>query len=193
MLDQKIGMTLSKKRLKKHVSLSETTIEAVQEFANSEGVSFSRAIEILSLSSLSGKEQAMGLAAYLGDAVRREANQHYNRFAKLIVHAGLEAGTAKEMSRAAYSMGMFDRFMVARRAGLKEGDYLGFMKKFLLSENDDNVLKKVADKRAEKARYQAVKQLKKPIAEMHEIMEEIEKSALKYEAEDTLDRESLVI
>ena len=45
----------------------------------------------------------------------------------------------------------------------------------------------------EKARYQAVKQLKKPIAELHEIMEEIEKSALKFEAEDVLDRESVVI
>ncbi len=170
MLDQKINMQLSKKRAKKHVSLSETTIDAVQEFANSEGVSFSRAIEILSLSSLSGKEQAMGLAAYLGDAVRREANQHYNRFAKLIVHAGLESGAAKEAAQTVLFM-QLSGMAEANDSGYDLADIVGVDP----STEEGKQVVDLHKSYKQKFRWRSVKTLKKPVAEMHEIMEEIER------------------
>lgn len=176
MLDQKVEMTLSRKRAKKHVSLSETTIDAVQEFAHSEGVSFSRAIEILSLSSLSGKEQAMGLAAYLGDAVRREANQHYNRFAKLIVHAGLEAGTAKEAAQQLY----FLELVKLSNGGGLEGS---------IGVNPDSPEGKqvieLYSKYNERSRWRSVQSLKKPLAEIHEITEEIKRLEDELQAKKT--------
>ena len=44
----------------------------------------------------------MAFSQMISSTVRRESAAHYNRLAKLIVHAGLEAGSAKEAAQQIY-------------------------------------------------------------------------------------------
>jgi hypothetical protein len=150
--------------MKKNLSLSETTIEMIGEFSEKEGMTFSRSIEILALMSLEREGQNLALSAYLRDVVRRESAAHYNRFAKLIAHAALEAGAAKEAAQQLY----FLELMKLADDGDLE-DAIGV-------DPDSPIGKKVIElhnKHKGRFRWRAVQFLKKPLAELSEILAEI--------------------
>lgn len=92
---------ISKERVQKSFNLSQTTVDYVTEYADMLGISFGRAAEGLILKSLNETE-GLGDLLIAKDVVRREMATQFDVYAKLIVHAGLEAGAAKEAAQAVY-------------------------------------------------------------------------------------------
>lgn len=162
-------------RLPKKVTLSEEVIGYVSEYAKTVGLSFSKATELLLLRSLENeKAHEMGLVLLIGQAVRREATFHYNRLAKLIAYAGLEAGMAKEAAHQLLFIKLLETAREVPQVELLDGR---------LSVNPDSPTGKQIvssyKRRQETFRTKAVKTMKKPIPELTEILEEYEKSLVK--------------
>ncbi len=157
-----------KHRIKKTVWLSPAAIEYVGQYAQLHGKSFSRSIEDLALMSLSDGH-VMSLLNQIRDVVSNEATRHYNRFAKLVVFAGLEAGAAKNAAQAAVFLQM-----VQMAGEVKQPEAMANA----LSVDPETPMGKeiirLFKKREGGYRYKAVKALKKPIAELWEILEELE-------------------
>ena len=159
-------------RQPKKVTLSEEVIGYVSEYAKTLGLSFSMATELLLLRSLENeKAHEMGLALLIGHTVRREATFHYNRLAKLIAYAGLEAGAAKEAAQQLVFIKLLETARELPQVELLDGR---------LSVNPDSPAGKQIvssyKRRQETFRTRAVKTMKKPIPELWEILEEYEKS-----------------
>lgn len=158
-------MPMSAVRQRKEVSLSETTISEVGAFAKENDLSFSRAIEVLASLGLKKKGvEDIALATYLRDVIRGESARHYNRFAKLLVHAGLEAGAAKEAAQQVYFLQLQN---LAADADLEAA--VGV-------DPDSPEGKKIItlhNKHKGRFRWRAVQLLKKPLKEMAEILAEI--------------------
>lgn len=159
-------------RQPKKVTLSEEVIGYVSEYAKAVGLSFSKATELLLLRSLEDeKAHEMGLVLLIGQAVRREATFHYNRLAKLIAYAGLEAGMAKEAAHQLLFIKLLETAREVPQVELLDGR--------LRIDQDSPAGQQVVNsyrRRQEMFRTRAVRTMKKPIPELAEILEEYEKS-----------------
>ncbi len=150
-------------RIDKHITIADTTIETIKNFADLHGVNFSQAIEMLALNGLQDTK-TIALATLISTVVKREAAAHYNRFAKLIVHAGLEAGAAKEAAQQLY-------FLELQKRSEAED-----LESAIGVDPDSPEGKKVIalhNKHKGRFRWRAVQALKKPLAELAEILAEI--------------------
>lgn len=158
---------LGGKRSPKHVSLNDHTVEMVSQFAERHSLNFSQAIERLALIGLQDTKTT-GLATLMVDVVRSEMARSFNRFAKLIVYAGLEAGAAKHAAHALLFLQLLDLAADTQDpAGLA-----GKLSIDLETPMGQEVVK-LYKQRENRYRWQAVKALKKPIAELQDVLAEL--------------------
>lgn len=80
---------------RKHVTLTREAIEAIEAWADREGLYFSVAVETLAMMGL-GRQSAETLPRLVSNLLERALNRHFNRFAKLIAYAAI---AAEETSR----------------------------------------------------------------------------------------------
>jgi hypothetical protein len=93
--------------VRKHIRLRPEARDRIQAWANKNQTSFSAAIEGLALA---GMENATleSIASFLVLTVDRAFMRNFNRFAKLVVHAGLEAGAAKHTAQAVFFLHLLE-------------------------------------------------------------------------------------
>jgi hypothetical protein len=165
MLNNHSDVPLSAIREKKLVTLSETAIQEIEDFSKQHNLTFSKAVEVLVLMGLNKKGlEIIVLATFLRDVVRKESAQHYNRFAKLIAHAGLEAGAAKEAAQQLYFLrlvelsksGKFEQAVGVNPESPEGKKIIGFY-----------------SKKKQDFRWRSVQFLKKKLLELTEILEEV--------------------
>ena len=113
---------------------------------------------------LGGDAAAMVFADHISKAVRRESASHFNRFAKLIVHAGLEAGAAKEAAQQLY-------FLELQK--LASADDLEAAISVDPESPEGKKVINLHKKHKGRFRWRAVQILKKPLAELSEILAEL--------------------
>ena len=80
---------------RKHVTLTREAIEAIEGWADRQGLYFSVAVETLAMMGL-GRQSAETLPRLVSNLLERALNRHFNRFAKLIAYAAI---AAEETSR----------------------------------------------------------------------------------------------
>lgn len=83
----------------KHVRLTDETLEAVQAYADAQGVSFSSALETLARIGL-GQAPSLAVAPMVVSAVRTEVQRQTHRLAALIAAAALESGVTARLAGA---------------------------------------------------------------------------------------------
>lgn len=86
---------VNRKRPTKHITLDPETVEIIEQFCVIHGLNFSRAIESLALLGLNNTE-VIGQAKFMKAVVETAVLSQLDRFAKLIAHAGIEAGSARQ-------------------------------------------------------------------------------------------------
>ncbi|MEM9773392.1 MAG: hypothetical protein AAF902_02345 [Chloroflexota bacterium] len=156
---------ISAHRVRKELKLSETTIEKIQVYADAQKVSFSRAVEFLVSLGLKKKGiDEVALSHHLSKVVKQESAAHFNRFAKLIVHAGLEAGAAKEAAQQLY-------FLELQK--LASADDLEAAISVDPDTPEGEKIIRLHNKHKGRFRWRAIQKLKKPLAELAEILAEM--------------------
>ena len=178
---------LSKTRLDKHISISETTIKFVKQYAAMQGMTFSRAIEALALMSIR-ETRVMGVTSVMESVVTQAITRQYNRFAKLLVHTALEAGAARQVGESLYWLKMLE-FADEYQHELKRGDpptLSGLEKQFSINPQSPmgEVLLTLLKKRRSSFRARSVGSLKRPIEEFAELYELFEGWVAERQAED---------
>lgn len=156
------------KRVRKQIRLSEHTIENIEQFAAVHSLNFGQAIEQLALIGLQDTK-TLGTAELMATVVRQETARHYNRFAKLIVHAGLEAGAAKQAAQVSVFLQMLALAEEVTDPELLSDQYAADMDTAMGAE-----IARLFKKWRQAFRWRSVQELKKPLAEIHEIMAEFE-------------------
>lgn len=151
------------KRAEKHITIAKTSIDAIKGFADLHGYNFSQAIEMLALNGLVDTK-GIALAEMVSGLVRREATAHYNRLAKLIVHAGLEAGASKEAAQQLY-------FLELQK--LSSADDLEAAIGVDPETNEGQKVINLHNKHKGRFRWRAVNALKTKLEELTEILAEI--------------------
>jgi hypothetical protein len=153
----------SEAKVKKHVSLTQAGAEQIQAWADAQGISFSAAIEGLALIGIDD-ELTNGLLQLIQASINRTFALNINRFAKLISFAGIEASAAKYAARGTYFLQLLDRVegiqdpsLIRGRITVDPETPVGGEIAHLITERD------------KKQRWDAVKDLKKPLAELAEI------------------------
>lgn len=145
-------------KIKKHVSLTPETVEKIGRFADEQGVSFSAAIESLSLIGL-GDDVATAVLPVITSSLYRAVNSSFNRIAKLAAMGAIEAGQTRELTDA-----MLLQLLANQHA--RYGDE--FEEKARIPKG--HPARKLRDKLTGIGRYRAVKRLKSPLAEIDEIL-----------------------
>jgi hypothetical protein len=165
MLNHHFESPIEQQKLPKRIYLSQTTIKEIEDFAKQRNDTFSAAIEFLASRGLTKKGlDDIVLGSYLRDVVRKESAAHYNRFAKLIAHAGLEAGAAKEAAQQLYFLklvelsksGKFEQAVGVNPESPEGKKIIGFY-----------------SKKKQDFRWRSVQFLKKKLLELTEILEEV--------------------
>jgi len=175
MLKHHFEQALSTEKVRRNVYFSVTAAQEIKDFAEQHNATFSRAVEVLVSLGLNktGLDNIV-LASFLRDVVRKESAAHYNRFAKLIAHAGLEAGAAKEAAQQLY----FLQLVQLSNAGILE-TATG------VDPNSPEGKKVISyyGKKKRNFRWRAVQFLKNKLLEMTEILEEISDEVSEADAE----------
>lgn len=178
---------LSPKRRPKNCTFSETSVEQIKAYAQAHGMNFSRTIEGLALMALEDT-QMLGVVALLQETIRIEVMRQYNRMAKLTVHAGLQAGEAKETARAIYWWIILQeqRTYLAELQPHERPSLSDLEARFRVDQKSPAGQQAVSmlQRRQGRYRYQAVKTLRSAIEELHDIMEDLEQWADRYQEPD---------
>lgn len=169
---------LSTKRMPKHITLSETTIQFIDQFMEMNGLNqkrdFSKTIEFLALHSLQDGEM-LGTLGVLQTVMERTMTRQYNRFAKLVAHAAIEAGAAKEAAQQLFFIQLLHEQMAYETllADLDHDDPRLDEFEGMLAIDPQSAMGKVIltffNRRKKRFRYRSVNALKAPIAEFEEI------------------------
>ena len=172
---------LSPKKKGLRVYLSETTIEHLSQWQQINGITNrSKAIEGLVLMSIR-EARMLGISAILQETIRHTINHQYNRFAKLIVHAGLEAGAAKEAAQHIYWWVLLQEFG-GYLDDLKTGEpptHKGLNDIFSIDPQSEEGKLLIAffNQRKGRFRQRAVKQLRRPLEELYDFIADMEREA----------------
>lgn len=167
---------ISAKRVPKKLTLSETTIEELEKYAKTEGISASRAADrLISLGLKKKGLDDIATANYLRDVVRQEITAHYDRMARLIVHAGLEAGAAKEAAQQLF-------FLELKK--LSGADDLEYAIGVDPDTREGRQVIDLYDKRKGRFRWRAAELLRKPVASFAELLLEL----TEYQESEGLDK-----
>ena len=156
------------KRHRKQIRLSQYTIDMVAEFGRRHGLNFGQAIERLALVGLQDTK-ADGMATLLADVVEGAMARSFNRFAKLIACAGLEAGAAKEAAQQVV-------FLHLLRLA-EEAETPAALRPRLGVDPETPLGKEVVAiyrQRKQRFRHRAVRTLKQPVAGLDDILAEAE-------------------
>lgn len=169
---------LSTDRVRKHIFVSETTIQFIDQFMEMNGLNrkrdFSKTLEFLALQSLQDGEM-LGTLSVLKTVMERTITQQYNRFAKLVAHAAIEAGAAKEAAQQLLFIQLLHEQMAYEKllADLDHDDPRLDEFEGMLSVDPQSEMGKVLitffNRRKKRFRYRSVKALKAPLAEFEEI------------------------
>ena len=163
-------------RKEKHYWLDERTIAAVEGLAEEHGLNKSRAAECLILMGLQDTHH-IGMVEFMADVVAYEMKKQFNRFAKLSAMAALEAGAAKEASKAIYwwilmqEHGMYCEGLEPGQAPSLED----FEKMFLVDPDsvEGKQILNLYGRRNDRFRLRAVKALRNGITELDSLLEEV--------------------
>lgn len=178
-MDERIAKItgLSPHRKAKNCSLSVTSIEHIQQYAQAHGMNFSRAIEGLALLAIEDK-QTEGLIALLQETIRIEVMRQYNRIAKISVQAALEAGSAKEMTQTIYWWVLLQEYedYLEQLPNPEAANISDFEHRFRVKVDSTagQILTEQLNRRRDRARYRSVKSLRSGIAELHDILDDLE-------------------
>ncbi len=167
-------------RLRKQIRLSPTTIAYIKEYmAMNELSNFSRTIEALALMSIRDARM-LGVVAMLSSVIQQQMSRQFNRFAKLSVHAGIEAGAAKEAAMRIYWL-LLLREMDEFAAGLNphEISLSEFESRFAVDPKSPSgqTLITLLQKSRERFRARSVKELRRPIEELLDLIHDLERWA----------------
>ena len=167
---------LNGQRKEKHYWLDERTIDSIEGLAKEHGLNKSRAAECLILMGLQDTHH-IGMVEFMADVVAHEMKKQFNRFAKLSAMAALEAGAAKEASKAIYWwILMQEHAMYCESLQPGEAPSLEDFEKMFLVDPDSTAGKQILNlygRRNDRFRLRAVKALRNGIAELDAVMEEV--------------------
>ena len=152
-------------KVKKHISLIPESRDKIAAWAEEQGMSFSAAIEGLALVGMEN-EMANGLLVLINDSVNRTFLRNMNRFAKLIVFAGLEAGAAKEAAQHSYLLQL-----LMRQESLPDPHKLAEALQIETDSPAGKELLRLYLQREKRFRWRAVKAMKKPIVELQDLVD----------------------
>ena len=172
-----MNQLLSRTRKAKNISISETTIEIVQDYANRNELNFSCAIEALALASVP-EHSHMGILELIRQGVRREMAKQHNRFAKLFAFNAMESSTAKETTSAVFIWTLQERYRDYADK-LRPGEtptHKGFQDFMRLKKGslEAEILTAEIKRRLAGYRTRAVKNLRSPMDEYRDILDEMD-------------------
>ena len=151
---------------RKNLTLTTESIRLVQDYANRHGLYFSVAIETLALIGLNNT-MAESLPRLLSNLLERLIRQQFNRFAKLLSYTAIAAAEAN------YKTDVVLLQMIWREARQNPDS---FWEELLVSSDPtkepDAVVRQIRDGICTDAHDQAVKRLRKPLAENHHLWQE---------------------
>lgn len=152
------------KTVKKTVTLTTEAIDTIQEYADRHNLYFSAAIESLALMGL-GQVTAETLPRLIANVLERIFNRQFNRFAKMTARAAISAEEANQKA----DILVLQTFWREARS-----DPAGFENNLLISlephDRPDAQVRRMRDELSAEAHLSAVTLLKKPLAELSELL-----------------------
>lgn len=150
---------------RKHVTLTHEAIEAIEAWADREGLYFSVAVETLAMMGL-GRGSAETLPRLVGNLLEHTLNRHFNRFAKLISYAAI---AAEETSRKS------DILLLQQIRQEARQDPEGFIGNMHVSLDPqvqpDARVRALRDRLRAEAHEEAVARLRQPLAEEERLLQ----------------------
>lgn len=168
---------LSQNRQPKKIYLAPESLEAISLYAKRNSTTFSSAIETLALMAIKDSFH-MGILEWIRQGVRREMARQHNRFAKLFAFNAMESSTAKETVSAVFIWTLQERYrdyVDQLRPGEKP-THQGFQDFMRLKKDslEAEILMAEIKRRLAGYRTRAVKNLRSPMAEYREILDEMD-------------------
>lgn len=146
-------------KIKKHVSLRPSTVAQFERFAERHQVSFSAAVELLTIQN-SDEMTASDALPILLEQVNQRIDQNMNRLAKLVASSSIESGMSWELMRVILKLTINDLSLISPRQ---------FTKLVEGTEGDGEIV--VLQRQIEAAaRQRAVKRLKGSLTEIEAIL-----------------------
>ena len=148
---------------RKQIRLTPTGRERIQAWADEQDVSFSAAIEGLALAGLED-ELVNILLPLLLSMLSRIVNRTYNRLAKLMATAAIEAGLASQAGQA---------LLLQQIRTFAEAEPQDFTRRMQVSREAPGLprqIRQVHEQMLSHMRRQVVRQLKRPLAEIEELL-----------------------
>jgi len=162
-------------KIRKHYTLSPEAVDYVERIASAHGLNHSQAAD--HLIKLGAKDDRQAIASFCGDVVAHEMRKQFNRFAKLSAMSALEAGAAKEATKAIYWW-----ILLQEHAAYSDSlapDEVPNLKEFeaMFSVDPESTEGKqilnVYGRRNDRFRMRAVKALRNGFTELDAILEEV--------------------
>lgn len=168
---------LSKKRKEKLITLAPESRKAIQEYADRNSTTFSSAIETLALMAIKDSFH-MGILEWIRQGVRREMARQHNRFAKLFAFNAMESSTAKETTSAVFIWTLQERYRdyADQLRPSEKPTHKGFQDFMSLKKGslETEILTAEVKRRLARYRTRAVKNLRSPMAEYRDILDEMD-------------------